>query len=85
MKPFGGLVCRGCGVHSGLRARVRVLPAGRLAKGDAAGSGALEAATRQTREVSVQLEWQQEEPIDTLMIDELLTEEDDWGYEPIVH
>ena len=29
--------------------------------------------------------WQQEEPIDTLMIDELLTEEDDWGYEPIVH
>ena len=60
MKPFGVLVCRGCGVHSGLRARVRVLPAGRLAKGDAAGSGALEAATRQTREVSVQLEWQQD-------------------------
>ena len=29
--------------------------------------------------------WQQEEPIDTLMIDELLAEEDDWGYEPIVH
>ncbi|HAF56596.1 MAG TPA: hypothetical protein DCL01_15615, partial [Thauera sp.] len=29
--------------------------------------------------------WQQEEPIDTLMVDELLTEEDDWGYEPIVH
>ncbi|MBP6130573.1 DUF494 domain-containing protein [Thauera sp.] len=29
--------------------------------------------------------WQQEEPIDTLMVDELLTEEDDWAYEPTVH
>lgn len=29
--------------------------------------------------------WQQEEPIDTLMVDELLTEEDDWDYEPVVH
>lgn len=29
--------------------------------------------------------WQQEEPIDTLMVDELLTEEEDWAYEPIVH
>src|SRR5690606_32816159 len=41
-------------------ARLRVLPAGRSAKGDAAGSGALETAARQTREVSVQLEWQQD-------------------------
>lgn len=29
--------------------------------------------------------WQQEEPIDTLMVDELLTEEDDWDYAPVVH
>ena len=29
--------------------------------------------------------WQQEEPIDTLMVDELLTEEDDWAYEPTLH
>lgn len=29
--------------------------------------------------------WQQEEPIDTLMVDELLAEEDDWAYEPTVH
>jgi len=29
--------------------------------------------------------WQQEEPIDTLMVDELLTEEEDWAYEPTLH
>ena len=30
--------------------------------------------------------WQQEEPIDTLMVDELLAEEDDWAlHEPTVH
>ena len=29
--------------------------------------------------------WQQEEPIDTLMVDELLAEEDDWAYEPTIH
>jgi Smg protein len=29
--------------------------------------------------------WQQEEPIDTLMVDELRAEEDDWAYEPTIH
>jgi Smg protein len=29
--------------------------------------------------------WQQEQPIDTLMVDELLTEDEDWEYEPVVH
>jgi Smg protein len=29
--------------------------------------------------------WQQDEQIDMLMVDELLTEEDDWAYEPTLH
>ncbi|ENO89178.1 DUF494 domain-containing protein [Thauera linaloolentis] len=29
--------------------------------------------------------WQQEQPIDTLMVDELLSEDEDWDYTPTVH
>jgi Smg protein len=29
--------------------------------------------------------WQQEHPIDTLMVDELLSEDDDWDYAPTLH
>jgi len=29
--------------------------------------------------------WQQERPIDTLMVDELLSEDDDWDYAPTLH
>ena len=29
--------------------------------------------------------WQQEQPIDTLLVDELLNEDEDWDYTPTVH